>query len=149
MKPTIDFIRLTNISLYASPPVSIIVSTLPSRTAAIAPISFATWYAAASLTSIAFSSPSSAISHTSIKLFVPRYATIPPLPVIIDFISACVYLPLKHRSASCPAGSVPDRSGEKGPSPLSALFTSTTLPFLWAPTLIPPPICAIIRLISS
>ena len=30
-------------------------------------------------------------------------------------------MPLKHRSTSAPLGSVPDRSGEKGPSPSRAL----------------------------
>ena len=34
----------------------------------------------------------------------------------------------QQRSINCPAGSVPARSGENGPSPSSALFTSTALP---------------------
>jgi hypothetical protein len=35
---------------------------------------------------------------------------------------------------------VPERSGEKGPSPLSAWLTSTTLPPLLQPIETPPPI---------
>ena len=54
--------------------------------------------------------------------------TRPPLPQSIRRIWASVYCPLKQSFTNCPAGRVPDRSGEKAPSPSNALFTSITRP---------------------
>ena len=53
-----------------------------------------------------------------------------------------------HRIQS-PAGTVPARSMANGPSPSSALFTSTTLPFTWMPIEVPPPMWATIRVHSA
>ena len=55
----------------------------------------------------------------------------------IDF--DLVYFPLKHSRIKSAAGRLPARSGEKGPSPSSALFASMALPCSWAATEIPPP----------
>ena len=49
--------------------------------------------------------------------------------VIIFLTSSFVYLPEKQRFIKPEAESVPTRSGEKGPSPPKAQFTSITLPF--------------------
>ena len=52
----------------------------------------------------------------------------PPLPVIIFFSVARSYFPEVASSTRLQLGSEPARSGAKGPSPLRALLTSTTLP---------------------
>ena len=103
----------------------------------------------ASNTSSAFLSPSSMdliITGTSV---VPKWAVSPARPEIRFFNSSLVNCPLKQRSMSWPAGSVPARSGEKGPSPSNALFASIARPWRWTAIEIPPPKWQMIKSRSS
>ena len=80
---------------------------------------------------------------------VPRWAASPARPEIRFLSSSFVNRPLWHKSINCPAGSVPARSGEKGPEPSNALLASIALPCRWTATEIPPPKWQTIRSKSS